>query len=126
MGADHGHIDSAGGFDGGFKGGFGDLVESNAVSGGGELEDLKKMPRNRFSLAVFIRGEPDGVGGFDGFFELGDNFFVSGVDFVSNSEVVFNIDFGVFANMPHAGQNMKIFTKVFFDGFGFGGRLDDN
>lgn len=57
------------------------------------------MPRNGFSLAVFIGCEPDGVGGFGGFLEVGNNFGVPGVDFVSDVEGRF-VDFGVFPNVP--------------------------
>ena len=42
--------------------GFGDFVENDATSGfGTQFQDFLQMPRDGFSLAVFIGGEPYGV-----------------------------------------------------------------
>ena len=96
------------------------------MGGLGEFQNFEEVPRDRFAFAVFIGGEPDGAGGFDGFFEFVDDFGVAGVDFVSDGEVVFDVDFGVFSDVADGREDVEIFAKVFFDGFGFGGRLDDD
>ena len=51
---------------------------------------------------------------------------MAGVNFVGDGEVVFNVDLGVFSDVADGRKNAKIFAEVFFDGFGFGGRLDDD
>ena len=83
------------------------------------------MPRDRFAFAVFIGCEPDDVSFFDSFFEVFDDFGVAWVDFVGDGEVVFDVNFGVFSNVSDAGEDAKIRAEVFFNGLGFGRRLDD-
>ena len=68
LGADHGHVDGAGVFDGFFESGFGDFVEGDAVGFFGEFQDFEEVPRDGFAFAVFIGREPDGVGLFDSLF----------------------------------------------------------
>ena len=65
------------------------------------------MPRNRFSLAVFIRCEPNFVASFHGLFEIGKYLFVSWVDLISDVESVF-VYLSIFANMPNGGENLEI------------------
>ena len=47
-------------------------------------------------------------------------------DFVGDGEVVLDVDFGVFADVTYGGEDFKILSEVFLDGFGFGGGLDDD
>ncbi len=83
------------------------------------------MPRDSFAFAVFIGGEPDGFGVFGGAFKLGNDFGVPRVDFVGNVKGGF-VNFGVFANVPNRGEDMKILTKVFFDSMSLCRRLHDD
>ena len=48
------------------------------------------------------------------------------VDFVSDLEIVFGVDLGVFSDVANAREDMKIFAEIFLDSFGLGRRLDDH
>ncbi len=48
------------------------------------------------------------------------------IDFVSNGEIVFDVNFSVFADVADGSENMEITTEIFLNRFSFSGRLDDN
>ena len=98
LGGNHIHIYGARMLDGVFKGGFGDFVEGDAFGVLGQLEDFQQVPRDGFAFAVFIGREPDGVCGFGGFLEFGDDLFVSGVNFIGDVKGAF-IYLGIFADV---------------------------
>ena len=56
------------------------------------------MPRNGFTFAVFVSREPDSFGGGSGFFEVGDDFFVAFVDFVSDVKSIL-VDMSILTDM---------------------------
>ena len=65
------------------------------------------MPRDGFAFAVFIGCEPDFVGGFGGLSKVGNNTFMTGVNFVGDVKSIL-VDFSVFADVSNGSKDLEV------------------
>ena len=110
---------------------FSDLMKDNSLSRfNRKIQHLAQMPSNSLSFAVFIGCEPDVflADCLDISLKFGDNFLFFRINFIDCEKIVSHVNrwrsilrlFNNRANMPHAGQDVKILAEVFLDGFSFG------
>ena len=93
-------IDAARMFKRFFDGALRDLIKGDAIDGDGKLfltipcdaKFLGQMGGNGLAFAVRVRCEIDCVGLFRQFFELGEDFFLAGNDYVFGLEIAVRID----------------------------------
>ena len=116
--------------DGFEDGGFGDFVKHDAACRGGvELEHFGQVPRDGFSLAVFIGGEPDGVGLLGLGAEFAHHACLVGRNFIFGLERL-EVDSKVFllqvADVPETGHHLEIVAQKALDGLGLGRALHDD
>ena len=117
-------------------GGFGDCVECDAFDVGGFLDRAAlgqrffKVPRDRFALAIGVRGEDDCVIGFERIGNRRDMFAGVVRDLPFHLEIIVRIDRSVFRRkVTHVAvrcQNRIVRAEVLVDRFRFGRRFDNN
>ena len=71
---------------------FGDLVKDHSLDRDLWLQNLKQVPGNGFTLAVFICCQEHFVGTLEGGLELGDRLRLTRADRVVRLEVVLDVD----------------------------------
>ena len=119
-------IDVARCLDGVQDGALCDFVEDDAARACRvEPEDLCQMPRDGFSLAVFIGCEPHGLGLGCFALELGDELALVGGHFIVGREAVCDVYAEVFlfqvSDVSIARHYFVILAEEFLDGLGLGG-----
>ena len=126
------HVDMSRVFQSMLDSAFGDLVKDDAGEGLRILADgFGDMVADRFSFAVFIRRDIDGLGFLGQFLELFDCGTGISWDGVFGDELpLFDGDaeaaFGQIPNMPFGGDDFVVLAQKVADGPRFGGRLDDD
>ena len=111
--------------------GFGYLVESDSVLVLKiEVEQGRKVPRYRFSLAIRVGCEDNFIAFFNIFFQLADELLFSFYNGVFRREVMLDIDAqlrrGQVADMTHRGDYFIAGSEIFFNCFRLCRRLDYN
>ena len=111
--------------------GFGYLVEGDSVLVLKiEIEQGRKVPRYRFSLAIRVGCEDNFIAFFNIFFQLADELLFSFYNGVFRCEVVLDIDAqlrrGQVADMTHRGDYLIAGSEIFFNCFRLCRRLDYN
>ena len=111
--------------------GFGDLIELDAVVLFGiEPEQLRQMPRNRFTLAVRVRCEPDARAFLCARFQILDNILFALHFDIGRLKIVLDIHaelgFRQIAHMAHRSNDLKAGAEIFLYGFRLSRRLNDH
>ena len=96
--------------EGAFNGFAGDFGEGHAVDGNLGFQNLFEVPGDRFTFAVTIGCEVEGVNVFEFAFEFGDFFLLVWVDHIVGVKIVVDID-------------RELADRAFFQVFGQFGRL---
>ena len=78
--------------EGAFNGFAGDFGEGHAVNGNLGFQNLFEMPGDRFTFAVTISCEVEGINIFEFAFEFGDFFLFVGVNHIVGVKIVVDID----------------------------------
>ena len=78
--------------EGAFNGFAGDFGEGHAVDGNLGFQNLFEVPGDRFTFAVTIGCEVEGVNVFEFAFEFGDFFLFIGVNHIVGVKIVVDID----------------------------------
>ena len=125
------HVDGARMIHAVLDSGFGYLVEGDSVLVLKiEIEQGRKVPRYRFSLAIRVGCEDNFIAFFNIFFQLADELLFSFYNGVFRREVVLDIDAqlrrGQVADMTHRGDYLIAGSEIFFNCLRLCGRLDYN
>jgi hypothetical protein len=114
---------------------FGDGVEHDALDGLTLqrmlfIQRFQNMPGNRFTLAVGVGRQNQGVGAFQRPCNIVDPLLRLRIDLPKHLETGIRIDRAILgwqiANMPERGQNLVAGTKILVDRLRLGGRFDND
>ena len=122
LGVDEVDVDVARVGDGVEDGVLGDFVEDDAAGVFRfEPEHFVEVPRDGLTLAVFIGGEPYGLGLRGGFLELGHERLLVGGNLIDGFELLIqvygNVALTQVADVSVARHHLVVFSKKFFYGF---------
>ena len=135
LGIDQLHIDLPGRLERTFDGRLGDFVEEHAehfsiVPSRLAVDLFGDMPRNRFALAVRVRGKEHRVGFLRPLFNLGEDFGFALDDHVLRLEVMLEVDAqlagGEILHVADGGQNRVAAAQIPGDRSGFGWGLHND
>ena len=110
---------------------LGDLIEFHALAIVlGQTEDIRKVPGDRFSLAIGVGREPDVFAFVGKAFQLLDELLLALDDIVFGGKVVLDIHAETrlrqITDVSHRRDDLKVASEIFFDCLCFGGRLHYN
>ncbi len=105
---------------------FGYLVENNPLGVFlTKFQCFEQVPRDGLALPVFVACQPDGFGVFREAFELVDQTFLIGRDFVMRNESVLDVDgsipFDEVADVTLTRADHEVLPEILLDGLGLGG-----
>ncbi len=123
-------IDVGRGLDSLLDGAPGDLVEENATYGLPRiLQQFGEVVTNRLPLPVGVGGKEDLPGLSSGRTQAGNDLFLIFHDFKSGLEFLFHVNGDLVlrkvADMAHGGFYLEASTEILADGFGLGGRFNN-
>ena len=124
------HVDRAGILDGFEDRPFGDFVENDALRLiDREAQHFGQVPCDSLAFAVFIGCEPHGFRVAGQLRQFVHDFLLVARNLVDGFESVVDMDaeilFRKVTDVPETRFHDVVFPEEFFDGFRFGGRLDD-
>jgi len=112
-----------------FDGLFGDFVEENTL-GLLDTASFSHMPSDGLTFTVRVACKENGIAFFDEGFDISDDGFFTGRNDIARNETTLDVDsvfvrFGEISDVTDRSDDLVLTSEIFFYGFGFGGRFDD-